>query len=100
VPCSRCWWRWRWWWWWWWPPAERDAPGLPARGGCGSTGRMDTPHHLGARACAHGAHHPDRHHDHSHRVLAVPALCQAAARLGAPGLPAPWPAPGASRVAP
>ena len=28
------------------------------------------------------------------------ALCPAAARLGAPGLPAPWHAPGASRVAP
>ena len=98
LPCSRCGWRLRrrrW------SSAERDAPGLPARGGCGSTGRMDTPHHLGARACAHGDHHPDGRNDHrNHHTLAVPALCQAAARLGAPGLPAPWPAPRASKVAP
>ena len=44
---------------------------------------MDTPHHLGTRACGHGGHHPYGHHpygrnDHRHRLaLAVPALCQA-----------------------
>jgi hypothetical protein len=123
LPCWRWGWRWRRPRQWWWPAAERDAPGLPTWGGGGSTGRMDTPHHPGARACGPGGHrtgrhhcnhhcdhhHPSRHHpggrhrDHPHDrhdVLAVPALCQASARLGAPGLPASWPAPHACRVAP